>query len=557
MAHAGELTSFHFEVFSAEEFNFSGWGEAANRLEDNNNNNIVCEPVRIENMNNIIEEEGINLADAAVVRTRKRNFKVRYKSEWSVADIAEYGNITAIMSEREQNDLTARINALSWWADVQGELAAEALEADRLPVDGLIWHYHPLKIMEYINGILGIDAEHLSDQEERFNTIVVDDEYFITGFQHYDHATRETEDVDITRNTSTDILYNIEDIMFLIRAQQRDRTMSDQDYLNYLANNTLGFDQHEIVCQRCLAAAGNDTPLTEVKLYYGIMEVLTVACRNIMGLNLNPGEGVAVLEAFVCEDHVDENTCSKEDEAIREMHENGLAVDVRPFTRPDWVSRWMYLYRYLARAITQFNNRRPGITYTLSCYKQDVFEAHADTDAWNVFQNRFTADEQAHITGDEMRIHLHVNGVVEAPPTRLDEINHTDNTTDEENPHVEVRLSLNRSIDVPDMTDVAAAGDALHHYYVDIADVELSDDLRGTGTNEQGEYEIAVDTGELARIRFTEDEDARSVRVILDVEENTHVSLASSEEMKGTIPISTGDIPEQAAGIYLMNSAML
>ena len=66
---------------------------------------------------------------------------LRSKSEWALA----------------QSDFPAGnwapAQALMWWNDVVPGMNGAADATSQLPADGVVWHYHPLGFMAWVNGV--------------------------------------------------------------------------------------------------------------------------------------------------------------------------------------------------------------------------------------------------------------------------------------------------------------------------------------------------------------------------------------------------------------------
>jgi hypothetical protein len=142
---------FHFEVFTNEEIREAPWNDDNLKVEDDNQFYDPQMVSRIVGRNIDLDGDGIESNEIKQVLPRLRRAKVKFKSEWSLqqSDLPE-----------PARPIWPRIEKFMWWREVKQGMSSGGSggaggsgggSAGELPDNGVVWHYHPLEFMKFIN----------------------------------------------------------------------------------------------------------------------------------------------------------------------------------------------------------------------------------------------------------------------------------------------------------------------------------------------------------------------------------------------------------------------
>jgi N-acetylmuramoyl-L-alanine amidase len=179
-------TMMHFEVMSKDELTMAPWDRADHRAEDKTDSAICSVP----KINQFVNAHGatIDTMDMVAAAPQLRTVKSFHKSEWAMS--SSDALIPALPGDylKPLRDVTweTRLKHFMWVSDAvaaNGDLSSQLCDAK-----GMMWHYHPIKFMEFVNNLVLQENGHVSEPDARNTNVNVEDGY-LTDFVNFPPGT--------------------------------------------------------------------------------------------------------------------------------------------------------------------------------------------------------------------------------------------------------------------------------------------------------------------------------------------------------------------------------
>jgi hypothetical protein len=293
----GGRTMLHFEVLSRTELTMAPWDSAAHRFHDGNAD-AICDLPALDAFVTDRLGDGIDMMDILRGARELRRVKAYHKSEWALANADALSQV--IPNTTTRNNLwQTRIRHFMWVADAAA--AYTDLPAQLTDAQGLMWHYHPITFMEFINRRVVAENGQVNEPSATNTNVTMEDGYLrrFVSFAGGAAAPAAADNQPLRP-------YDISDI-----------SGSAFEYQ---------FTRADLACRGALPHDPPANPPTETKFHLALLELI----ENIRRLY---NQGIRVNLAHLCAGHnapAGDVLCVMNNGTSRQRHADGHAVDISP-----------------------------------------------------------------------------------------------------------------------------------------------------------------------------------------------------------------------------------
>jgi len=290
----------HFEVMSKDELTVAPWNDPAHRLYDTDSN-IICD---VPALNRFVVDklkDGIDTLDILRAASDLRKVKSYHKSEWALADASALQPVLPDTAAR--NAKWAKIKKFMWVADAAA--ACPDLATQLCSATGMMWHYHPVTFMEFVNRLILHENGQVSEPDFKGTNVEMEDG-FLTQYVNFSSGSATAEVAD--------------------GAAVKPFSVSD-------ANFQYHFSRKELACLVPVTPASPhdpaDNPPKQTRFHLALLDVLEDIRESF-------GQSLDVTLSYVCPEHFlngPTNVCVIGTATSLKAHASGVAVDVRPSSR--------------------------------------------------------------------------------------------------------------------------------------------------------------------------------------------------------------------------------
>lgn len=293
----------HFEVVSREELTVAPWNDARHRIYDDDAN-LICNAPNISRFirsrfgNVIVADWGIDTLDILRGARELRRVKSYHKSEWALDGPDALSPVLPLPSSRRAK--WEKLRHFMWVADAVA--ACPALSSQLSDARGLMWHYHPITFLEYVNRLVQEENGEVAEEADLQGTNVVLEEGFLTRYVSFASGAAAPAPADNQRV---------------------------QPYAISQGGYEYHFTRAELACLipgAHLQPPAPAAPPTETRFHIALLDVLENA-------RVAFGQSVRVHLSHVCPSHgMGQNRayCVLGTDVALERHSAGYAVDIRP-----------------------------------------------------------------------------------------------------------------------------------------------------------------------------------------------------------------------------------
>lgn len=289
----------HFEIISGKEneLKMAPWNNPKLSIQDpevqGGSNaqiqDIICDSKKVDQFLKDIQGDGIDDADVLAAAPKMRQAKAFSKSEWSLKSANAL--TPCIPNKGRRQKVWNRIKYLMWWDEAM-QVNAE-LKKD-LGTDGVVWHYHPIEFMKFVNGLIEKDNK---DKGIDYRNVTFDDQYMIRKFLN---SKKEFVKVDASH--------------------QKDEVKTYRTRIGKQSH----FEFQDIACSSCVKSSSPP----ESTCFNWSLFLLLQKIREDFNSAIN------VDHSFICSTHTGkkdgEYLCILENKIGEELHHKGYAIDFSP-----------------------------------------------------------------------------------------------------------------------------------------------------------------------------------------------------------------------------------
>lgn len=289
----------HFEVISKEEITVAPWDDPDHRVEDASGS-MICTVPTIDRFVRARHGYGIDTIDILGAVRDLRRVKSYHKSEWSLAS----GDALQPMLPGPFASIYARIWArlqnFMWVADALAkcpDLATQLCDAT-----GMMWHYHPVTFMEFINRLIVGENGQVSEPDLTATNVTLEDGY-LTSF------------VDFSTGAA-------------VAASADGQGVKPFDVSSLPGSFQYHFTRADLACSGPAPHDPPATPPRRTRFHLSLLDVLE-------SIRIQYNAGIVAVRSHLCEGHA-ANTipnfplCVLGTAYALRKHAAGLAVDIRP-----------------------------------------------------------------------------------------------------------------------------------------------------------------------------------------------------------------------------------
>jgi hypothetical protein len=163
----------HFEVVSRQELTMAPWDTANVRFHDPDNN-LICDIPALDRFVTDQAHDGIDTLDILRGAVQLRGVKAFHKSEWSLANPDA---LTPVMPNQvaRQTIWDTRLRHFMW---IPAAVAACAdLSTQLCDATGMMWHYHPITFMEFINRRIVAENGQVAEPDATNTNVTLEGDY--------------------------------------------------------------------------------------------------------------------------------------------------------------------------------------------------------------------------------------------------------------------------------------------------------------------------------------------------------------------------------------------
>ena len=287
----------HFEVMSKDELTVDPWTVPARRVQDMSSN-VICDVGAVDKFVKTALGRDLNTLDVARAARDLHNVKSYHKSEWALEGPAALQPVLPDDAARQAK--WTRIKYFMWVADAVA--ACPDLSQQLCTATGMMWHYHPITFMEFINRLILRENGQVAEPDFK-DTNVEMEGGFLTHYVSYNSGSRAPAAADGSAVKP-----------FLV---------SDTTFQYH-------FTRGELACTVPVTAASPHVPAanppTETRFHVSLLDALE-------DLRQSYGGSLTVKLSHVCSGH---NTpanvalCGTGTQSGLDAHTAGLAIDIRP-----------------------------------------------------------------------------------------------------------------------------------------------------------------------------------------------------------------------------------
>jgi hypothetical protein len=280
----------HFEVMSHDELTVAPWNDAQFRIVDNDAN-VICDSAAL---NNFVSGANVTRLDALRAAPQLRKVKSFHKSEWALADASA---LTPVLPDAAaRNNYWNRIRPFMWVADAVA--ANSDLSTQLCDASGMMWHYHPVTFMDFVNQLVLRENGRVSEPDYRDTNVTMQDE-FLRQYVNYSSGTG-------------------------VPAAADNQTL--RPFSISSGGSEYHFNRRDLACHLPAPHDPADDPPKGTKFHISLLDVL----ENI---RVSFGSPINVNLSYVCSAHnvaANQPQCVLGTAAALTAHASGLAIDIRP-----------------------------------------------------------------------------------------------------------------------------------------------------------------------------------------------------------------------------------
>jgi hypothetical protein len=320
----------HFEVMSREEFTMAPWDDPNLRVSDTNQT-LLCNAPALDNFVKSRTGKGIDEVDIMRAAPQLRTVKSFHKSEWALTGP---DSLVGLLPKPEMRQTKwNRLQHFMWVADAVA--ACPDLSAQLCDATGMVWHYHPVTFMKYVNELVTRENQQVQDYDSTQTNVALEGE-FLTRF--IDWASPSDSFVDGSADAAALRPYDVSSNQF-----------------------SYHFTRRDVGCLALGLHSPGPTPPNATRFALSLLDVLECA-REIYG------KSMTVVLSYLCDGHNDGTDIGMCALLTNPGHNAGYAVDIRPSSQTPAECR--SLWQAVNQAITTYNS---GCTH-------EGEPSHADVD---------------------------------------------------------------------------------------------------------------------------------------------------------------------------------
>ena len=385
----------HFEVLTHRntELTMEPWNNARKRGVDTNSD-MICDAATLNSFVTDVYGDGIDRIDILRAAPQLRDAKALHKSEWSVTSESQ---IESLIPHRDRRRvLWPHISRFSWVAEA---IAANPdLRTQLGDANGIFWHYHPVRFMQFVNQLILGENRETPESEYHDTNVEISEDYFFVRFIRWNAGTNSYDTIGAD---NAEIRANdLSSVRSTIPSPYRFR-----------------FTRENIACNQPGAHNPPQSPPQTTRFSVALLEIL-------QRIRHHYNRGINITLSYVCSAHTGDNSiCVMNSADAMRKHSQGVAVDFRPDRLNNMNCR--NLWNSVVAIVDAFNRLMgpayiPGTPTQANLprgYSSFRYQTHPAT-----VQTKLTATPQQNLTAAEanaFRIHLEL---VEArvPVTRPD-----------------------------------------------------------------------------------------------------------------------------------------
>jgi hypothetical protein len=290
----------HFEVVSKDEMTVAPWNDPAYRIYDPDTN-AICDVAALDTFVKDKLKDGIDTLDILRAARDLRKVKSYHKSEWALADASALQPVLPDAAAR--NAKWEKIKKFMWVADAVA--ACPDLATQLCSATGMMWHYHPVTFMEFVNRLVLRENGQVSEPDFK-DTNVEMEEGFLTHYVNFSSGSAVAAAADGTA--------------------VKPFSVSD-------ASLQYHFSRKELACLVPATPASPhapaDNPPKQTRFHVSLLDV-------IEDLRESFAQSVDVKLSHVCAGHntaANLNVCLIGTATSLGVHASGRAIDLRPSSR--------------------------------------------------------------------------------------------------------------------------------------------------------------------------------------------------------------------------------
>jgi hypothetical protein len=286
----------HFEVMSKEEITAAPWNDTSYRLYDTDSN-VICDVPAIDKFVKDKLGDGIDTLDVLRAARDLRKVKSYHKSEWSLSDASAL--VPVLPNTAARNATWNKIKTFMWVADAVA--ACPDLGTQLCAATGMMWHYHPIAFMEFVNRLILNENGRVSEPDFKDTNVEMQDG-FLTHYVKFSSGSRAPAPAD--------------------NSPVRPFSVSDANFQYHVSRTELAC----LIPVSSLAHDPADNPPKQTRFHISLLDVVEDIRQSF-------GGQLAVKLSYVCAAHnTDAHTgfCAAGSETSLASHAAGVAIDIQP-----------------------------------------------------------------------------------------------------------------------------------------------------------------------------------------------------------------------------------
>ena len=291
----------HFEVVSREELTVAPWDNAAHRIHDASGS-MLCTLPQIDRFVQDRLGHGIDTVDILRAARDLRVVKSYHKSEWALANADALKPVLPDPFSAYRQHYWSRLQHFMWVSDALR--VCPDLSSQLCDTTGMMWHYHPITFMQFVNQLVAQENGQLSEPDAA-NTNVSLENGYLKDFVNFAGGVAAPAAADAQPLRPYDVL------------DQRGRPYSYQN-----------FHRSDIACSGPGAHNPGPTPPTTTLFHVTLLDVLE-------SIHVQFATNIDVVRSHLCAGHsantpANQALCVLGTLASLQKHTLGLAADIRP-----------------------------------------------------------------------------------------------------------------------------------------------------------------------------------------------------------------------------------
>lgn len=283
----------HFEVMSHEELTVAPWNNAEHRIFDTDSN-VICNSAALDAF---VAGAAVNTLDILRAASDLRMVKSFHKSEWALTGPDA---LTPVLPDAAaRNSVWNRIKHFMWVADAVA--ACPDLSTQLCDSAGMMWNYHPVTFMEFVNNLVAQENGHVAQSEYHDTNVTMAGE-FLTRY------------VNFTTGAPLPVAADNKAV--------RPFSVSS-------AEAEYHFTRLDLACRLAGTHNPDESPPKGTRFHLGLLDVVET-------IRVAFGASVTVDLSFVCPAHnvaAHQGDCVLSTEHSLNAHAAGLAIDIHPARR--------------------------------------------------------------------------------------------------------------------------------------------------------------------------------------------------------------------------------